>query len=108
MAVNVDSGYEGYQHQQVGDACRERGWEFHGEHTNIGAVIDDKLESDEMPCSLCSLATQLEEFDDVPADVPLIPLMRSRPTFAKATAGKPAPDLRQGDGGQVGPKPSES
>jgi len=54
VAVNVDSGYEGYQHQQVGDACRERGWEFHSEHTNIGAVIDDKLESDEMPCSLCA------------------------------------------------------
>ena len=25
VAVNVDSGDEGYQHQQVGDACRERG-----------------------------------------------------------------------------------
>ena len=54
VAVNVDSGYEGYQHKQVGEACRERGWEFHSEHTNIGAVIDDKLDSDQTPCSLCA------------------------------------------------------
>ncbi|MGE3488405.1 MAG: tRNA 2-thiocytidine(32) synthetase TtcA [Vicinamibacterales bacterium] len=234
VAVNVDSGYEGYQHKQVGEACRERGWEFHSEHTNIGAVIDDKLDSDDTPCSLCArlrrgvlyrmaketgatrialghhlddfietallnlffagalkamparltsdngahvvirplvyvteaearayckerdlpiigcccpacgdlslqrqrvkrliaelerehpavknsmikalsnvmprwlldrrlnpvgdtrhaLASQLEEFDDVPADVPLIPLMLSRPAFAKSTVGKPSP-----------------
>src|SRR5436190_343786 len=54
VAVNVDSGYEGYQHRQVADACKARGWEFHSEHTNIGAVIDDKLESDDTPCSLCA------------------------------------------------------
>ena len=54
VAVNVDSGYEGYQHQAVAAACRERGWEFHSEHTSIGAVIDDKLESDDTPCSLCA------------------------------------------------------
>ena len=54
VAVNVDSGYEGYQHTQVGAACAERGWEFHSVHTTIGAVIDDKLESDDTPCSLCA------------------------------------------------------
>ena len=54
VAVNVDSGYEGYQHTQLADACRERGWEFHSEHTTIGAVIDDKLDSDDTPCSLCA------------------------------------------------------
>src|SRR5688572_22548349 len=54
VAVNVDSGYEGYQHKQVAAACQERGWEFHSEHTTIGAVIDDKLESDDTPCSLCA------------------------------------------------------
>ncbi|MEP6782744.1 MAG: tRNA 2-thiocytidine(32) synthetase TtcA [Acidobacteriota bacterium] len=54
VAVNVDSGYEGYQHRQVAEACAARGWEFHSEHTNIGAVIDDKLESDATPCSLCA------------------------------------------------------
>ena len=54
VAVNVDSGYEGYQHKQVAAACLERGWEFHSEHTTIGAVIDDKLDSDDTPCSLCA------------------------------------------------------
>src|SRR6266508_5183850 len=54
VAVNVDSGYEGYQHQAVADACRARGWEFHSEHTSIGQVIDDKLDADATPCSLCA------------------------------------------------------
>ena len=54
VAVNVDSGYEGYQHKAVADACRQHGWEFHSEHTSIGAVIDDKLDSDATPCSLCA------------------------------------------------------
>jgi len=54
VAVNVDSGYDGYQHTQVAAACKERGWEFHSEHTTIGAVIDDKLDSDDTPCSLCA------------------------------------------------------
>jgi tRNA 2-thiocytidine biosynthesis protein TtcA len=54
VAVNVDSGYEGYQHQALADACAARGWEFHSEHTSIGAVIDDKLDADATPCSLCA------------------------------------------------------
>jgi tRNA 2-thiocytidine biosynthesis protein TtcA len=54
VAVNVDSGYEGYQHQALADACATRGWEFHREHTTIGAVIDDKLDADATPCSLCA------------------------------------------------------
>jgi tRNA 2-thiocytidine biosynthesis protein TtcA len=54
VAVNVDSGYEGYQHQQIADACAARGWEFHHESTSIGAVIDDKLDADATPCSLCA------------------------------------------------------
>ncbi|MEO8681004.1 MAG: tRNA 2-thiocytidine(32) synthetase TtcA [Vicinamibacterales bacterium] len=54
VAVNVDSGYAGYQHKAVAEACRERGWEFHSEHTNIGAVIDDTLDRDDTPCSLCA------------------------------------------------------
>jgi tRNA 2-thiocytidine biosynthesis protein TtcA len=54
VAVNVDSGYEGYQHKAVAEACRARGWEFHSEHTSIGATIDDKLDSDDTPCSLCA------------------------------------------------------
>jgi tRNA 2-thiocytidine biosynthesis protein TtcA len=54
VAVNVDSGYEGYQHRALADACAARGWEFHSEHTSIGAVIDDKLDADATPCSLCA------------------------------------------------------
>jgi tRNA 2-thiocytidine biosynthesis protein TtcA len=54
VAVNVDSGYEGYQHRQVAEACRARGWEFHSEHTSIGQVIDDKLDAGDTPCSLCA------------------------------------------------------
>jgi tRNA 2-thiocytidine biosynthesis protein TtcA len=54
VAVNVDSGYAGYQHQQIADACAARGWEFHHESTTIGAVIDDKLDADATPCSLCA------------------------------------------------------
>ena len=54
VAVNVDSGYEGYQHQQIAEACAARGWEFHHQSTSIGAVIDDKLEADATPCSLCA------------------------------------------------------
>ena len=54
VAVNVDSGYEGYQHKAVAEACAARGWEFYSEHTSIGQVIDDKLDSDDTPCSLCA------------------------------------------------------
>lgn len=54
VAVNVDSGYEGYQHATLAAACRERGWEFVSEHTSIGRVIDDTLDSDDTPCSLCA------------------------------------------------------
>jgi tRNA 2-thiocytidine biosynthesis protein TtcA len=54
VAVNVDSGYEGYQHRALAEACAARGWEFHSEHTSIGAVIDDKLDADATPCSLCA------------------------------------------------------
>ena len=54
VAVNVDSGYEGYQHELLSRTCAERGWEFHHIDTNIGATIDDKLEADATPCSLCA------------------------------------------------------
>jgi tRNA 2-thiocytidine biosynthesis protein TtcA len=54
VAVNVDSGYDGYQHRAVAEACAARGWEFHSEHTSIGAVIEDTLDPDQTPCSLCA------------------------------------------------------
>jgi tRNA 2-thiocytidine biosynthesis protein TtcA len=54
VAVNVDSGYEDYQHAELADACRARGWEFHSEHTSIGEVIEDVLDTNATPCSLCA------------------------------------------------------
>ncbi len=54
VAVNVNSGYANFRHDLVADACAERGWELHVEHTTIGAVMDDVLEDGETPCSLCA------------------------------------------------------
>jgi tRNA 2-thiocytidine biosynthesis protein TtcA len=54
VAVTVDSGYEGYRADLVTDACAERGWECHVERTSIGRVMDDILDADETPCSLCA------------------------------------------------------
>ena len=54
VAVNVDSGYDGYQHDLLARTCAERGWEFHHVSTKIGATIDDKLDADATPCSLCA------------------------------------------------------
>ncbi len=54
VAVNVDSGYEGYQHALVADTCTARGWEFHHVSTSIGETIDTVLDADDTPCSLCA------------------------------------------------------
>jgi len=54
VAVNVDSGYEGYQHERVAEACRARDWEFHRISTSIGETIDMVLDADQTPCSLCA------------------------------------------------------
>jgi tRNA 2-thiocytidine biosynthesis protein TtcA len=54
IAVNIDSGYEDYQHDTLKTTCAERGWECHIEHTTIGAVMDDILEANATPCSLCA------------------------------------------------------
>ena len=54
IAVNVDSGYKDYKHDLIARACKERGWEFRIEHTSIGEVMDDILESGATPCSLCA------------------------------------------------------
>lgn len=53
-AINVNSGYTGFKHDVVSQACKERGWELHIEHTTIGAVMDDILDEGETPCSLCA------------------------------------------------------
>jgi len=54
VAVNVDSGYEGFEHERIVEACRARGWELHVERTTIGSVIDDVLDPSATPCSLCA------------------------------------------------------
>src|SRR5258708_9806424 len=54
IAVNVDSGYEGYKHELMASTCKARGWEYRIEHTDIGKVIDDILDDGATPCSLCA------------------------------------------------------
>ena len=54
VAVNIDSGYEGYQHHKLTEACAARGWELHVERTEIGEAIDDILDEMATPCSLCA------------------------------------------------------
>ena len=54
VAVNVNSGYADFRHDLVTNACAERGWECHVEHTTIGAIMDDILDDGDTPCSLCA------------------------------------------------------
>ena len=54
IAVNVDSGYKEYKHELIASTCQKRGWEYRIEHTSIGEVMDDLLEANATPCSLCA------------------------------------------------------
>ena len=54
VAVNIDSGYEGYEYGKITATCAERGWECHIEHTTIGEAIEDILDESATPCSLCA------------------------------------------------------
>jgi tRNA 2-thiocytidine biosynthesis protein TtcA len=54
IAVNVDSGYKEYKHDLIRSTCATRGWDLRIEHTSIGEVMDDLLEADATPCSLCA------------------------------------------------------
>src|SRR5919206_1803392 len=54
VAVNVDSGYKDFKHGVIAKTCEERGWEYRIEHTSIGDVMDDLLEANATPCSLCA------------------------------------------------------
>src|SRR5918995_3802753 len=54
IAVNVDSGYKDFKHDVIARTCRDRGWEYRIEHTSIGEVMDDLLEANATPCSLCA------------------------------------------------------
>ncbi len=54
VAVNVDSGYKEYKHDVIAKTCEQRGWEYRIEHTSIGDVMDDILDANATPCSLCA------------------------------------------------------
>src|ERR1700726_967129 len=54
VAVNVDSGYKEYKHDLIARTCEARGWEYRIQHTSIGEVIEDILDANETPCSLCA------------------------------------------------------
>jgi len=54
IGVNIDSGYEDFQHGTIKGTCDAQGWECHVEHTNIGDVMDDLLAANSTPCSLCA------------------------------------------------------
>src|SRR4030088_3319181 len=54
IAVNVDSGYKEYKHDLIARTCEERRWEVRIEHTGIGELIEDILDADQTPCSLCA------------------------------------------------------
>ena len=54
VAVNVDSGYKAYKHDLIARTCEARGWEYRIQHTHIGELIEDILDANETPCSLCA------------------------------------------------------
>jgi tRNA 2-thiocytidine biosynthesis protein TtcA len=54
VAVTVDSGYDGYRHDLISKTCEARGWEYRIVHTEIGQTIDELLEENGTPCSLCA------------------------------------------------------
>jgi tRNA 2-thiocytidine biosynthesis protein TtcA len=53
VAVTVDAGYEDFNHELIARTCEEHHWHYRIEHTKIGETIDDLLEPDDTPCSLC-------------------------------------------------------
>src|SRR5579872_266431 len=54
VAVNVDSGYKEFKHDLIARTCEAHGWEYRIEHTGIGQLIDDILDDNATPCSLCA------------------------------------------------------
>ncbi|MBI3262527.1 MAG: tRNA 2-thiocytidine(32) synthetase TtcA [Acidobacteria bacterium] len=54
VAVNVDSGYEDYRHDLIASTCEARGWECRIVHTTIGEVMEEVLDAEATPCSLCA------------------------------------------------------
>jgi tRNA 2-thiocytidine biosynthesis protein TtcA len=54
IGVTVDSGYDGFRHDLIAGTCEQRGWEYRIVHTEIGEVMDDLLDAQATPCSLCA------------------------------------------------------
>jgi tRNA 2-thiocytidine biosynthesis protein TtcA len=54
IGVTVDSGYDGFRHDLIATTCEQRGWEYRIIHTEIGDVMDDLLDAQATPCSLCA------------------------------------------------------
>ena len=54
VAVTVDSGYDGYRHDLIARTCEARGWEHRIVHTEIGELVDDLIDQNATPCSLCA------------------------------------------------------
>jgi len=52
-AVNVDSGQPDYRHDLVAAECQRRSWPCRVVPTRIAELIDELLEADQTPCSLC-------------------------------------------------------
>jgi tRNA 2-thiocytidine biosynthesis protein TtcA len=54
IGVTVDSGYDGFRHDLIAKTCESRGWDYRIVHTEIGDVMDDLLDAQATPCSLCA------------------------------------------------------
>jgi tRNA 2-thiocytidine biosynthesis protein TtcA len=54
IAVTVDSGYDGYRHDLIAGTCEQRGWDYRIIHTGIGEMVDDLIDQNATPCSLCA------------------------------------------------------
>ena len=55
VAVNIDSGYEGYEHQKIVETCAARGWELsHRAHAASARPSRTSSTTSATPCSLCA------------------------------------------------------
>src|SRR5258705_5710441 len=55
VAVNVDSGYKAFKHDLIASTCESRGWEYRIKPTDIGELIEDIVDAQPTPCSLCAV-----------------------------------------------------
>jgi tRNA 2-thiocytidine biosynthesis protein TtcA len=54
MALTVHPGNEDFRHDVILRTCEERGWECLVQHTSINRTMEEILEPDVTPCSLCA------------------------------------------------------